>query len=69
MAYPAYFDLSTKPVRQHPIPTYFKDPDEASDYHFAVAFWELGEERREARRRIVTAIAHRAQIESPPLAP
>jgi len=59
MAYPSYYDLSTKPVRRHPIPTYFEDPEEATDYHALVALRELGEEQREARRRIVTALANR----------
>jgi hypothetical protein len=64
MEYPAYYDLSTKPVRQHPIPTYFGDPEEATDYHFSVAFWEVEQEQREARRRIVSAIASRSKAEA-----
>jgi hypothetical protein len=62
MAYPSYYDLSTKPVRRHPIPSYFEDPDEAPDYHMLVALWELGEEQRESRRRIASAIAHKGSI-------
>jgi hypothetical protein len=70
MTYPSYYDLSTKPVRQHPIPTYWQDPDEAPTYHMLVALWELVEEQREARRRIVAALASRSRtIESPPIAP
>jgi hypothetical protein len=66
MAYPNYFDLSTKPVRQHPIPTYWEDPEEAGDYYCDLAFWELDQERREARRRIVTAITRRARVKALP---
>ncbi len=69
MPYPSYYDLSTKPVRQHPIPTYWQDPDEATDYHFLVALWEFGEKQREARRRIVAALTARGIVEAPPIAP
>jgi hypothetical protein len=37
MAYPSHYDLSTKPVRRHPIPTYFEDPGEAVDHHSLMA--------------------------------
>jgi hypothetical protein len=66
MAYPSYYDLSTKPVRQHPIPTYWQDPDKAPDYYQQLALWEVCEEQREARRRIVAAIASRARVEALP---
>jgi hypothetical protein len=66
MVYPAHFDLSTKPVRQHPIPTYWENPEEAGDYYFSLAFWELDQERREARRRIVSAIASRTPVKALP---
>ena len=62
MAYPSYYDLSNMPVRQHPIPSYFEDPDEAPDYHMLVALWELGEEQRESRRRIAAAMSHRTDV-------
>jgi hypothetical protein len=72
MGYPAYFDLTAKPVRQHPIPTYSQDPDEAGDFHMLTTLWLRAQERRESRRRIAAAIARRASgknTPSPPLAP
>jgi hypothetical protein len=68
--YPAYYDLTTKPVRQHPIPTYSEDPDEAGVYWMSVTSWRLEQEQRELRRRIVAALRARAAIiESPLMAP
>jgi hypothetical protein len=69
VAYPAYYDLSTKPVRKHPIPSYLEDPEEAVDHHSLAALDRLRHRQHEARRRIVTAIARRRSIESPPLVP
>jgi transcriptional regulator with XRE-family HTH domain len=37
--YPAYYDLTTRPVRQHPIPPYSEDPDEACVYWMSVTSW------------------------------
>ena len=53
---PAYYNLSTKPVRQHPITTYSEDPDEAGIYWMSVTCWRLEQKLRESRRRIVAAL-------------
>jgi hypothetical protein len=68
--YPAYYDLATKPIRQHPIPTLSEDPDEADVYWMSVTCWRLEQEQRELRRRIVAALRTRASIiESLSMAP
>jgi hypothetical protein len=64
MEYPAYYDHSTRPVRQHPIPSYFEDPDEAPTYCMLVGLWEVQQEKSETRRRIVAALKAKAALQN-----